>query len=147
MKTFFDSSAFVKRYIEEAGSAAVEALCLAATELAVSIVCIPEVISALSRRVRERDLSRRQYETTKGNMFEDARDMVIVNLTPEVLSTCTTILETSPVRAMDALHVACAIQWEAELFVSADKRQVSAARRAGLQTRFVLNGHLPKEMR
>jgi len=147
VKTFFDSSAFVKRYIEEAGSQAVEALCLAATELAVSIVCIPEVISALNRRVRERDFSHRQYEAAKDNMFEDTRDMVIVNLTPDVLSTCTTILEASPVRAMDALHVACAVQWGAELFVSADKRQVSAARRAGLQTRSVLNGHLPKEMR
>lgn len=146
MKTFFDSSAFVKRYIEEAGSPTVEALCMAATELAVSIVCIPEVISALNRRVRDRDFSHRQYETAKDNMLEDARDIVIVNLTPEVISTCTTILETSPVRAMDALHVACAVQWGAELFVSADKRQVSAARKAGLQTRFVLNGHLPREM-
>jgi predicted nucleic acid-binding protein len=146
VKTFFDSSAFVKRYIEESGSEDVEALCLEATELAVSIVCIPEVISALNRRVRERDLSRRQHETAKDNMWEDALDIVIVNLTPEVISTCTTILETSPVRAMDALHVACAVQWGAELFVSADKRQVSAARKAGLQTRFVLNGRLPREM-
>ncbi len=137
MKTFFDSSAFVKRYIEEAGSQTVEALGLAATELAVSIVCIPEVISALNRRVRERDLSHHQYETAKDNMFEDARDIVIVNLTPDVLSTCTTILEASPVRALDALHVACAIEWEAELFVSGDKRQISAAKKAGLQTRLV----------
>ena len=137
MKTFFDTSAFVKRYIEESGSQAVEALCMAATELAVSIVCIPEVISALNRRVRERDLSHRQYETAKDSMFEDARDIVIVNLTPDVISTCTTILEASPIRAMDALHIACAVQWEAELFVSADKKQVSAAKRAGLQTRLV----------
>ncbi len=137
MKTFFDSSAFVKRYIEETGSQDVEALYMAATELAVSVVCIPEVISALNRRVRERDLSRRQYETVKDNMFEDVRDAEIVSLTPEVIATCTSILEASPVRAMDALHVACAIQWGAELFVSADERQVSAARKARLRTRLV----------
>jgi len=137
VKTFFDSSAFVKRYMEEPGSQDVEALYMAATELALSIVCIPEVISALNRRMRERDLSRRQYETAKDNMFEDARDTVIVNLTPEVISTCTTILEASPVRAMDALHVACAIHWGAELFVSADERQVSAAKKAGLRARLV----------
>jgi len=137
VKTFFDSSAFVKRYIEETGSQDVEALYMAATELAVSVVCIPEVISALNRRVRERDLSRRQYETVKDNMFEDVRDAEIVSLTPEVIATCTSILEASPVRAMDALHVACAIQWGAELFVSADERQVSAARKARLRTRLV----------
>ncbi len=108
MKTFFDSSAFVKRYIEETGSQDVETLYMAATELALSVVCIPEVISAFNRRVRERDLSRRQYEKAKDNMFEDTHDAAIVNLTPDVISTCMTILETSPVRAMDALHVACA---------------------------------------
>jgi predicted nucleic acid-binding protein len=137
VKTFFDSSAFAKRYIEEAGSQAVDGLCTTATELALSVVCIPEILSALNRRVRERNLSARQYEVAKESLFDDIRDAVIVNLTPSVVSTCTTILEASPVRAMDALHVACAIQWGAELFVTADKRQVSAARRAGLQTKLV----------
>jgi predicted nucleic acid-binding protein len=137
VKTFFDSSAFVKRYIEETGSQDVETLYMAATELALSVVCIPEVISALNRRVRERDLSRRQYEKAKDNMFEDARDAEIVNLTPDVISTCTTLLEASPVRAMDALHVACALRWGAEVFVSADERQVAAAEKAGLRTRLV----------
>jgi predicted nucleic acid-binding protein len=64
-------------------------------------------------------------------------DSSAFNLTPHVITTCTTILEASPVRAMDALHIACAVQWGAELFVSADKRQVAAARRAGLRTRLV----------
>jgi len=137
VKTFFDSSAFAKRYVEEAGSQAVDTLCMAATELALSIVCIPEIISALNRRVRERDLSHQQYEQVKEDLFEDIRDAEVVSLTPEVISTCTTILETSPVRAMDALHIACAVEWGAELFVSADKRQVTAARKAGLQTRLV----------
>jgi len=41
------------------------------------------------------------------------------------------------VRAMDALHVACAIQWGAELFVSADERQVAAAKKAGLKAGLV----------
>ena len=137
MKTFLDSSAFAKRYVEEPGSQAVETLCMEATELALSVVCIPEIISALNRRVRERSLSARQYEAAKEHMSEDIRDAAIVNLTPEVVSTCTMILEASPVRAMDALHIACAVQWGAELFVSADRRQVSAAKKTGLQTRLI----------
>jgi predicted nucleic acid-binding protein len=137
VKTFFDSSAFVKRYIEETGSQDVEALYMAATELALSVVCIPEVISALNRRVRERDLSHRQYETAKASMFEDTYDAMIVNLTPDVILTCITMLEANAVGAMDALHVACAVQWGAELFVTSDRRQISAAKKAGLQTRLV----------
>ena len=137
MRIFFDSSAYAKRYVEEPGSPAVDKLCMAATELALSIVCIPEIISAFNRRVRERVLSPRHYEEAKERLFEDVRDIVIINLTSPVISTCTAVLERSPIRAMDALHVACAVQWDAELFVSADKRQISAAKKAGLQTRFV----------
>lgn len=137
MKTFFDSSAFAKRYVDEPGSEAVESLCAAATELALSVVCIPELISAFNRRMREQILSSRQYEVAKESMSADIRDAAIVNLTPQVITTCTTILEASPVRAMGALHIACAVQWGAELFVSADKGQVSAAKRAGLRTRLV----------
>jgi predicted nucleic acid-binding protein len=140
MKTFFDSSAFAKRYVEEPGSQAVDALCLAATELALSVVCIPEILSALNRRVRERGLSARHYETAKESLSDDIRDAVVVNLTTDVISTCVAILEASPVRAMDALHVACAVRWGAELFVTADKRQVSAAKRAGLPTRLIGSG-------
>jgi predicted nucleic acid-binding protein len=137
MRTFFDSSAYAKRYVDEPGSQAVDTLCMAATELALSIVCLPEIISALNRRVRDRALSPRHYEEAKEHLAGDVPDVVIVNLTPSVISTCTAILEASPVRAMDALHVACAVQWGAELFVSADKKQISAAKKAGLRTRFV----------
>jgi uncharacterized protein len=137
VRTFLDSSAFAKRYIDEAGSQAVDALCMAATELALSIVCIPEIISALNRRVRERTLNRRQYEEAKNHLLQDVEDALIINLTPPVISTATAVLETNPLRACDALHVACALEWQAEIFVSADRRQLTAARKAGLRTRFV----------
>jgi uncharacterized protein len=137
VKTFFDSSAFAKRYVEEAGSQAVDSLCQEATEVALSVLCVPEIISALNRRAREGLLSGRDYTEAKQYLSEDIRDAVIVNLVPQVVSTCTKILEASPVRAADALQIACALEWEAELFVSADKRQVSAAKKAGLHTKLV----------
>ncbi len=137
MKTFFDSSAFAKRYVEEPGSQAVESLCAAATELGLSVVCIPDIVSALNRRVREGSLSARQYEAAKESLSADIRDVSIINLTPYVISTCTAVLEADPLRAMDALHVACAVRWGAQIFVSADKGQIAAAKRAGLRMRLV----------
>lgn len=137
MKTFLDSSAFAKRYVDEPGSAAVDTLCGEATELAVSVLCIPEITSALNRRLRERSLSPQQYGRAKDAPLADIRDAAIVNLTPSVVSTCIVILEASPLRALDALHIACAMEWEAELFISADKRQIAGARKAGLRTRRV----------
>jgi predicted nucleic acid-binding protein len=137
VKTFFDSSAFAKRYVEEAGSHVVDSLCQEATEVALCVLCVPEIISALNRRVREGLLTDREYTESKQYLSQDIRDAVIVNLVPQVVSTCTKILEASPVRAADALQIACALEWETELFVSADKRQISAAKKAGLRTKFV----------
>jgi predicted nucleic acid-binding protein len=137
VKTFFDSSAFAKRYVEESGSQLVDSLCQEATEVALSVLCVPEIISALTRRVREGLLTDREYADAKQSLSGDIRDAAIVNLVPQVVSTCIKILEASPVRAADALHVACALEWKTELFVSADKRQIYAARKAGLHTRLV----------
>ena len=137
MKTFFDSSAFAKRYIEEPGSQAVDDACRVATSLALSVLCVPEIISALNRRLRERSISRRNYLEAKGRLSEDVADAVIIQLTPAVIAHATLLLETSDLRAMDALHVACAMEWAAEMFVSADLRQIRAARKGGLATRWV----------
>ena len=76
----------------------------------------------------------------KERLAEDAADAVIVNLTPAVIARATALLETNELRAMDALHVACALEWGAELFVSSDRRQVLAARKSGLATRLIATG-------
>lgn len=137
MKTFFDSSAFAKRYVEEEGSDTVEQLCGEATALALSAICVPEIISALNRRVREGSLSRSQYREAKSCLSAEVADATIVNIVPAVVADAIRVLEANAVRAMDALHIACALQWNAELFVSSDERQLSAARKAKLRTKKV----------
>jgi predicted nucleic acid-binding protein len=135
MKACLDSSAFAKRFVEEQGSDAVEAVCAQASELGLSVLCVPEVISALTRRLRERVLTPLQYLQAKQRLLDDVRDADIIQLTPSVVGSAIQVLEASPVRAMDALHIACALEWGADLFGSADARQLAAAKRAGLKTR------------
>jgi predicted nucleic acid-binding protein len=96
---------------------------------------VPEIVSALNRRRRERTLTRDQYDTAKRLLIQDIRDADIINLTTSVVGSSITVLEASPARALDALHVACALEWGADLFVTSDKRQLDAAKRAGLKTR------------
>ena len=134
MKTYLDSSSFAKRFVEEAGSDRVESTCSQASELGLSVICVPEVMSALNRRKREHTLTAVQYREAKAHLLDDVRDADIVNLTASVIGSAIRILETSPVRAMDALHVACALEWGADLFASSDDRQLKAARKAGLKT-------------
>ena len=137
MRTFFDSSAFAKRYIEEPGSQQVDDLCAGASDLGLSVVCVPEVISALNRRLRERSLSRPEYARARRGLLRDVSDARGIRLRPAVIASVVAVLEESPIRAMDAIHVACALEWEAELFVTSDERQVKAASKARLRTTLV----------
>lgn len=140
MKTLFDSSAFAKRYVEESGSAEVDEVCQTTTELALSVLCVPEIVSALNRRLREKCLSRQDYLAAKSRLSADMADAVMIQLTPAVVARAILILETNSLRAIDALHVACALEWGAELFVSSDKRQLKAARKSGLAVKPIAVG-------
>lgn len=133
MNAFFDSSALAKRYILEPGSDRVDAILLAASSLGVSVICLPEVVSALRRRHRERKLSQSQYLKARQALFDDIEGASVVNITPPVVLRAVELLERWPLRSSDSLHVACAAEWSADLFVSADERQCAAARRYGLQ--------------
>ncbi len=137
MKLYLDSSAFAKRFLEEEGSGAVEELCRGADELGLSVICVPEVISALNRRLREKGIGRQDYFRAKRWLALEVRDAAIIQLTPEVVRFSLEVLEESHLRTLDALHIACALAWPADLFSSADSRQSAAARRAGLKTREV----------
>jgi len=130
---FLDTSAFAKRYVAEPGSERVLALCQEADALFVSVICLPELVSTLCRLVREKSLGRAAYRQLKAEAVGDLADADIAQITPQVLATVVSLLESHPLRAMDALHVACALACEADAFVSADHRQLEAAHKAGLK--------------
>ena len=137
MKTFFDSSAYAKRFVEEKGSEVIEEICLNTTELALSIVCVPEIISALNRRLREKNINQNNYQIAKTRLLEEIEDVVILNITPTVIMRSIELLENITLKAMDALHVASALEWKPDLFVSSDIRQTETAQKSGLQTQFI----------
>ncbi len=133
MKLFLDTSAFAKRHLAENGSGKVLALCAQASSLTVSVLCLPELVSTLARLLREKTLTRSDYAKLKQAALDDLADADICQLTPAVLAAAIGFLEAGPLRAMDASHVACAQAVGADLFVSADHRQLDAARKAGLK--------------
>lgn len=133
MKVFLDTSAFAKRYVAEQGSDKVLELCQQADSLIVSVICLPELISTLSRLLRENKFAKADYQKLKGDAMADMADIDICQITPTILSSVIPLLETYPLRAMDALHIACALAIEPDFFISADHRQLLAARKAGLK--------------
>lgn len=137
MRVFFDTSAFVKRYVAEAGTDAVLEWCDRATEIGLSGIALPEIVSAFCRLRRESRITDAQYRQLKSLLLVDIEDAAMCDLTPAVLAQTILALENNVLRGMDAIHVGSAVALQADVFVSADQRQLAAAVRAGLRAEMV----------
>ncbi|MBT4286895.1 MAG: type II toxin-antitoxin system VapC family toxin [Deltaproteobacteria bacterium] len=137
MKLAVDSSAFAKRYVNEIGSDQLYQILQNALDLALCVIVIPEIISGLNRRKREGFLSQENYNLAKKHLLNDVRDTTILQITPSVVLHSIKLLEINTLRAMDAFHIACALEWKADLFVTSDKKQFEAAVNSGITSEFV----------
>ena len=122
MRVFFDSSAFVKRYVREEGTDVVLSWCDQATELCLSGIALPEIVSAFCRLLREDLVSPVQYRHLKTMLMADISDAAICDLTPEVIRQSIIRLEKNALRGMDAIHLGSALALKVDLFVSADAK-------------------------
>ena len=73
------------------------------------------------------------YQKTRDLILKEIEDAEICYVTPDVVTRTIRCLESNPLRAMDALHLGCALIVEPDLFVSSDQRQIEAAKREGLK--------------
>ena len=85
MKLSVDSSAFAKRYVLENGSETIDDLLQKASQLALCTILVPEIISGLNRRLREKNLSLHDYRKVKKQLLEDIHDSVVLQITPAAL--------------------------------------------------------------
>lgn len=137
MRLFFDSSAFVKRYIREPGSDSVIDWSERAQEIVLSAVAVPEIVSAFCRLRRENKITDIQYRQLKSALMADIEDVALCDLTPAVLAQAVIQLENHTLRGMDAIHIASAVVLKVDVFLSADQAQCVAARGAGLRVEVV----------
>ncbi len=137
MKLAVDSSSFAKRYVQEIGSEKLERFLEDASELSFSVVLVPEIISGLNRRLREHILTIIDYRAVKKQLLDDVSDATVLQITPSVISRSVKLLENNALRALDSLHVACALEWRADLFITSDRRQFIAAKNSGLHVKYI----------
>ena len=131
---YFDTSALVKRYIREPGSQRLRALLRRYRVLSSAIMPV-EVLSAFSRRHAGGDLTAPDFQAIVVQLEKDRTHWDLVEVTAEVLASAEDLVRRTPLRTLDAIHVASVltIQRAAGLrfaFVTADVVQRDAA--AGL---------------
>ena len=129
MSTYVDSSALLKRYVEEDDSAAADALVRADPALLTARHTIVEVRRNLARLLSGRDLA-----AARASFAEDLRSISIIELDAATCESAATIAETVGVRTLDALHLAAAqrVSEPGVSFLTFDLRQAQAARALGL---------------
>jgi uncharacterized protein len=128
MTTYVDSSALLKRYVQEADSDIAERLILADPVLVTSWITEVEVRRNVARLVdaKERPHVRRL-------LAEDLDAIAMVSCDQTVAAAASVIGETLGVRALDAIHLASAqrLQIPGITFLTFDLRQGQAARTLG----------------
>lgn len=141
---YLDTSALVKRYVNESGSEWLRAQLMAQPQPTVIIVDIGvvEMISALNRRRREKTLTLSEYQKIRDAFQSDClNEYSIINIVDNLVVQANQLLEAHPLRAYDAIHLAAAIVVNRQLvsnnftpltFVSADNQLNDAASIEGL---------------
>jgi uncharacterized protein len=142
MWAYFDTSALVKRYIDEVGRRQVLQL-LRRHECVTSAVLPVELRSALRRRVVEGTLEASRVPEILKRVSADRAYWTLVEVGAEVLAAAEKLVAVHPLRTLDAIHVGSAQVFAAGvaasdlMFVSADERQTDAAAVIGLATRYI----------
>ena len=144
---YFDTSAFLKIFIEEDGSDKVQALVedLEGGELIILDLTILEARSAIRRLEREGNISAERARNVLRQIADDAANMYFVQQTATAMSEAERLLDRYALRTLDALHLAGCLVFRSEklaepTFVCADIRLLDAANQEGLD---ILNPLLP----
>ena len=138
MNIYFDTSSWVKKYIQEPGTGRLLRMLKRCKILATSKIAYAEVYSALSRRRREGTLTRKEFSRMVATFEKDWRAMTIVELSDDVLSLVPSLAVDLPLRGFDAIHLSSALWLHGRLpsfdtFVCSDQALLRSAAKVGLR--------------
>jgi len=131
---YLDASALVKLFVQEAESDSLNQALLGASGVILSDLALTEMASALGRRTREGVLTRRQASHLHREALKLTASCRHVELTPPVHRRAEQLLLSlpMPVRALDALHLATALETGAATMVTFDQNLRAVAEFQGL---------------
>lgn len=137
MILYLDTSALVKLYVREAGTAQVRSASEKAEAIATSAVAYAEARAAFARLLRERPASRTLHRRRVTRLDEDWSQYLVVELMPAVAHRSGELAETHGLRGFDAIHLASALWLQSAysgevVFMAFDTRLAAAASAATL---------------
>jgi len=143
---YADSSALVKRYVNEVGSAWVQAICEPTTNhiIALAHVGLAEIAAALGVKYRQSVLTAQIRDALLRDLQRDGRDQYwLVDVDQNMVTDAIALIRRQKLRGYDAIHLACALFLEQTLLrqdlpgltlLSADQDLLTAAQAEGILT-------------
>jgi predicted nucleic acid-binding protein len=131
---YLDASALVKLFVPEEESDVLNQALAGLTDVIVSDLALTEMASALSRRMRERRLTREEAQ----RLYREASKLLAsshrAELTPPIHRRAERLMLSlaGPLRTPDALHLATALDAEAATVVTFDPRLRDAVASQGM---------------
>jgi predicted nucleic acid-binding protein len=129
---YLDTSALVKRYYTEKGSAWINDRFRSEHLLATSKIAYAELLAALARKRRAREIKEADFAHAVGSFQQEWQELVVVEVTDAVFSDLLSLVKRYPLRGFDAIHL-CTALWfrkrvKAEVtFACADHNLLTAA--------------------
>lgn len=132
MRTYFDTSAFVKLFIDERGSNEVRAYWDESRYVISSSLMAVEATSVLSTARLMQKVSPAQLKHSIYEITELEAQIYSLEIDAQVIGLARSIALDDSLNAADAIHLASAITSNADVFVCADRRLCEVALAHGL---------------
>jgi predicted nucleic acid-binding protein len=130
---YFDSSALVKRYVEEQGSDKIDALLRDTPTPVTSRLAYPEILAALTRRHRGGHIAVSAFERVKRQFRTDWESLAVIEMRVEVLRFVDRLIDKHALKGADSIHLSTAL-WlkenvrEEVIVVASDAELLRSAR-------------------
>ena len=129
---YLDTSALIKRFVNEKGSPLVQSLMKRGEPVATAKIAYAEIFAGLARKLREGHLPKGLYALACRQFDRDWQSYLRVELQDDILFLARDLIQRHPLRGFDALHLASALSLKNALgeeitFAAADERLLRAA--------------------
>jgi predicted nucleic acid-binding protein len=134
---YLDTSALVKLYVRERGSALTRRMVAKSTAVATSMVAYAEARAAFARLQREKGTGHRRHRERVRQLDRDWAHYARIELSVAVAQRAGELAEEHGLRGFDAIHLASALwlktaQSAEVLFAAFDRKLAAAAAKSGL---------------
>jgi predicted nucleic acid-binding protein len=137
MNLYLDTSALIKRYVNEAGSTDIRVWIRSADDKATTLITRAEMSAGINRLLRMKFLSLKDYNEALEEFHADWEDYHRLPVTAPLVARADALACQHNLRGYDAIHLAAALTWQELLdlpvtIVTYDRELAGAARASGM---------------